>query len=332
MKTLVIASACVLAAPALAQELNVDFGNASGVPASTYLGAACKPGNWNTITSFPASNLVDTSGTSVPNVTVSCSLANPTFLTQTTPNNNSKELYEDYIEIPQVTSPITFTIAGLDGSIDYDLYFYAWHANEKDTRVRVQPITTWSRIGGVYPVGFDHQNYLTYHWYRVPAGTTSLVVEVMNTATNLGAVNGFQLRERNEVGTNYCTGQGSMSAIGSANASGDVDISAGDLQLIATGLPPMHQQYGLFAMSFENTGTITIPTGGMLCFDSAFDVYRFPNPSWMDIDGTLRTCFPFDHFQTTLQLALAGQEVHVQAWYRDLSGTNTTDALTLTFQ
>lgn len=330
MKTLVLASVIILSAPVLAQELNVDFGNAQGVPTSGYLGAACKPGNWNTVTSFPATNLVDTSGATATGVTVACSLASPTFQTQTTPNNNnSQELYEDFVEISQQT---TFTISGLDSARDYDLYFYAWHENEKDTRVRIQPAAAWNRVGGAYPVGFDHQNYYSYYFYRVPAGTSTIAIDVHRTGVNLGAANGFQLRERNSVGTNYCSGAGTMSAISTANAAGLIDIAAGDLQVIAMGLPTSHEQYGLFAMSFDNNGSITIPTGGKLCFNPNAAVYRFPSADWMDADGTLRGCFPFDHFQTTLQLALTGRKAYVQAWYRDITGTNTTDALMVTFQ
>lgn len=329
MKTLVIASAIALSVPVLAQELNVDFGNAAGVPANTYLGAAAKPGNWNAVTAFPATGLVDTSGAPATGVTVTCSVT-PTFLTQTTPNNNnSQELYEDYVEISQLT---TFTISGLDANRSYDLYFYAWHENTEDTRVRVQPATAWNRVGGAYPVGFDHQNYYSYYFYRVPAGTSTIAIDVTTTSTNLGAANGFQLRERNPVGTNYCSGVGTMSAISTANPGGQIDIAAGDLQVLAMGLPTMHEQYGIFVMSFDNNGSIPISTGGKLCFNPNAAIYRFPSADWMDADGVLRGTFPFDHFQTTLQLVLMGQKCYVQAWYRDISGTNTTDGLELVFQ
>lgn len=153
-----------------------------------------------------------------------------------------------------------------------------------------------------------------------------------DVAQDGGGVHLFLLRTA--LGATYCSpGNGNSTGVpGVMHAVGDLDVTANDVELVATQLP--EAQTALFIAS-RAQGFVPSPGGsaGNLCLGGS--IARFTDGVGQTFGGWYSTAIDltsvpeppgFDH------AILAGETWNWQCWYRDGATSNFTDAVTTTFR
>lgn len=175
-----------LAAPALAQSMNIDFGVATPAPSAGFGAAAASPGAWNVFSNSPT-GLFDLAG----NLTgATLSGTGGGFLGG---NNDpltfgdDEALMDDAVLIPFME---TYTFTGLQAGT-YNVFAYTWTVANLPTQLNVQN-QGFQLVGGAWPGGYVPG--ITHSITQVNLGAGQpLTVQVFSVNGALGAINGVQL-------------------------------------------------------------------------------------------------------------------------------------------
>jgi hypothetical protein len=230
-----------LAAPGLAQSLNIDLGvggpaGGTVTPSSAYGAAAGQPGHWTPVdvgaitpTGSPAA-LSDLSGAPTA-VTISRSAggSNSYWWDNVNTTGDDDSLLDDFHDAGNFGTKITYDINGLaDGS--YDVYFYCWtsYAETDQTTARVIGSGTLAQSCGALWTG-AHAYGVTYvvDSINYVASSGPMQLRIKGTAAKWASFNGIQIVDTSAGGAvNYCTPgisasgcQATLSATGTASAS-----------------------------------------------------------------------------------------------------------------
>lgn len=132
----------------------------------------------------------------------------------------------------------------------------------------------------------------------------------------------------------FCTAvPNSTGATGKMSATGSSLVTDNDVTLVATDLPP--HQFGIFVVSANTGGPIPVANGGNLCL--AGGIGRYTGPAFIlnaGAGGTFQ--LPIDltsiPLPNTFTAAQPGDTWSFQAWYRDTSpASNFTEGLSISF-
>lgn len=291
---LALALAVLCAASTRAQSFNVDVGEdltlgSFGTPLNSYPGAAGQPGFWNGLTdgvsgqSTPptgaatpwwVANLSDlagnATGVSVRAVMAGNSVGDFAFDNFGTFGGH-QALYDDCGDVGGTIAQALWTFQNLEAGY-YEVYVYAFAPDNSTFITRVSVADTTSTdpqtAGGAWPGG--HLLGTTYTRHTVPCAGGTITITA-TTVAGFGSVNGFQLVRTGplDVGTAYCSGDGSGAACpcGNAGAAGNgcaSSVNASGAHLAAVG-----------TASLANDSVVLRGTG-------------MPNSSALFFQGTIR--------------------------------------------
>ena len=324
---LCLSAAALLGSSSAAQgkHVNIDFssdaGSTSGIAA-----AACTPGTWNVVDSFPADMLLDykNAGSSIVISTLD-TIQMEDDPGASGPTGQEGNLYNDYVIIDELK---TFTVSGLTAAKTYQVFVYAWDPDLDQTKVSIHDQVGFEKVGGSYPGDIKHQNAETY-WVRPDAitGVTQFDIRVQpRVPGEIGAMNGIQIREWDAVGDvdPGCAGDttsaglvAGMNAYGT-NTGGVVSVAADDFMLVSE---DQISNWTYFVFS-DNLSTTTLVAGNAtLCMGAPL---LRTDLTWADKFGRGRMCIDFDQFPGD-QIQL-GVPYGFQAWFRDPAGAPSFEA------
>ena len=197
LRTTLIASLAFPALPALAQSINVDFGNSDSIPSYTYA-AVGSPGAWNAFSSLPTNQLfplVNLHGYTIPAQIYNNGATD--LLTQSIPGATGGDAALMNDMILSYNNPVDACIWVqnlLAGT--YSVIIYAMTPNDPSlmSRVRVDNATTGpTMVGGAWPG--HHVEGITYATFSVtvPAGGTIALHSGLYGGNIQSGMNGFQL-------------------------------------------------------------------------------------------------------------------------------------------
>lgn len=341
----------LLAAPAQAQCINIDFGDAFGTPSSTYGAASGQAGVWQTITpalgtSFP---LVDVTGAPTgatvkfkwgPLATVGIGGRDEA------PTGEDEKLMDDWWSLNGNDYSLLFRVSfeGLEPGL-YRVYSYAWW-DDGNTELVMTELQR-GRAGytpcgsGTWP---GHQ-FLAGRSY--PGGALVPGSYVVDAATSFdgqlridhqslsfpGCFNGLQLVKEggcaNALYTPYCTqvpvgGCDPVVVAGGLPSAGNLE----DFEVLVVGAP--NDREGI--AYFSTNGRTSVPwktTSAFQCvqpplqraatlnsgapFNACFGQFRFDFNDWME--------------QNAAHAPPAGSQVQLQLWFHDPLGAGTSEGL-----
>ncbi|MEM9379593.1 MAG: hypothetical protein AAGB93_06540 [Planctomycetota bacterium] len=343
-------SALALSSTAVAQSINIDFGEEFSnflTPGPTYGAAANTPGTWNAIdptaqaaATFTSGPLLDLDGTQTA-VTID-------FVSTSGNNyfefefNEPSTFGEDEALMDDIMWTLgshTMTIHGLaDGT--YTLYTYAMAPDEATGRTTVNVVGSAdpaATVGGSFSGGFVRNVTHAQHVVTVSGGN-SIVVEVDFLSWS-DSLNGLQIVGAGDIGSSYCSVvPNSTGAAADLTGFGNLAATANDVTLTTTGLP--ENAFAFFLVSLDQ-GFIQNPGGsqGNLCLGGS--IGRYVGPGQIQNSGAAGAIsFALDLAQTPTPTGFVsiqpGETWNYQAWYRDVVGgtaiSNLSNGLSLTYQ
>ncbi len=180
------AGLALAAASATAQSLNIDVGNASPLPSSTYGGAAPSAGVWNSYIGGATGGLLNLAGAPTA-VGISGTGGFLAGFNDPLTLGDDDALLDDYLAIPFIE---TYTVSGLAAGA-YNVYVTTWTFGPLSTGIDVNGLGM-QVIGGVWPGGFVPGS--THSVHSVTLGTSqNLVIDVFSVNGALGAISGIQI-------------------------------------------------------------------------------------------------------------------------------------------
>ncbi|MEL6712374.1 MAG: hypothetical protein AAFP86_01290 [Planctomycetota bacterium] len=326
---LVAAALLALAPSASAQSFNVIVHGSAPlvIPAPTFAGVADSPGPWNrAVPAFGSARtfpLADVAGTptsatiTIPSGTLTSPLANYSCV------EPDLGLILGFFMVPACTGLVRF--AGLEDGL-YSVVTYAyqadffWVVNEVEV---IGSVEGPQSVGGarICPTGVAENAQYTRHTVQVSGG--QVLVDICAGGAGFKALNGFQL-VRLDVGSAYCAASANSTG-GAATllATGSDVAAAGDLTLIASGMPA--GEFGLFLTSRTQDFVPGLggTSDGNLCLGGS--IGRFVGPGQILSTGTGGT-FRLDVDLNALPQGSgavsgqAGETWSFQAWFRDPVG------------
>lgn len=335
--------ALALPAPALAQSIYVDFGDAViGAPSAAYGAAAGGPGTWNLVD--PNGNqgpftLVDAGGAPVP-ATLTIPVGGLIRATNGCTTGDDGLLLDDFMD------PLpggTFTFEGLANGA-YLVVCYCFAADDFQYTTDVEVVGSFEgfqTVGGVdWCTTMAHGQLATYcqHTVNVTNGRLEIIYDA--GLTPFESFNGIQLLTGTgpvNPGVNYCTAAANSAGLfGRMSAMGVATVASNDLTLVASDLPP--GQFGIFITS-KTQGFVPGAGGtsnGDLCLGG--QIGRLVGP------GQILNSGAGGAFSLHLDLGALpqgagtvavqpGETWYFQAWHRDAIGlgSNFTDGLAVDF-
>lgn len=189
MNHVVLASLAVgcVASSALAQSMNIDVGNATATPASTYGAAAGSTGVWNTYTGGTLTNLADLSGFATG---ASMSGTSGGFLggyNDPGTFGDDEALMDDSLVIPFLE---TYTLSGLAAGT-YSVFVYVWTFSALSTQVTLNSQAP-QIVGGAWPGGFVAGITHMVDSVTIAQGQ-DIVIDVHSVNGALGGFSGMQV-------------------------------------------------------------------------------------------------------------------------------------------
>ena len=190
--------ALLTSAPAFAQGINCDIGEASSgsIPTSAFGAGSGQVGVWNLIPGSPTttSALKDLAGnTTAVSVTAvsSGATAAPFSFNNPATNGDDQALMDDGTD--PGTSPETWTINGLAAG-SYIVYSYAWAPDDptfiSKVAVAGSPDAQQS-VGGTWPSGYVLG--ITHALHHVTIGAGGSIAITLTVGSNYATLNGFQI-------------------------------------------------------------------------------------------------------------------------------------------
>jgi len=181
-----VASLC-LAGTCAAQSFNIDIGNATPTPSSSFGAAAGQAGVWNTYVGGTLNGLFDTGGNATA---VSMSGTSGGFLgsfSDPTTFGDDDALMDDGMLIPFFE---TYTVSGLAAG-SYSIYYYVWTVSPLPTGLDIngQGMQT---IGGSWPGGYVAGTTHAVTSVQLTSGQ-DLVIDVHSINGALGSFTGLQI-------------------------------------------------------------------------------------------------------------------------------------------
>ncbi len=352
LAVLLVASSLIapaVAAPAMTQSINIDFGftlNASvDTPPNTSGAAAGQTGHWNLVNPFEAPvqlgglDGLPTGVTAMGNFMSIAQLPN-----LPTPSGADGALMNDFTATDfQADNTTTWTLEGLRPA-RYAVYTYAMDAYTFMPPVEI--IVSGSSSGPQFvdgPWPGSHAEGVTYalHEINLFSGPLQITAQTDGGFLTRAVMNGIQLVELGPplVGSSYCaTELNSTGAPGELFAIGNPAAAANDLTLNAESLPVL--SFGFFLTSPTQT-FISNPgsSAGNLCVGPS--VGRYVGPGQIQSSGLTGTIsldldltqHPTPNGLVTVQ---AGQTWNFQAWFRDAAAgagvSNFTNGLEVPFE
>jgi hypothetical protein len=336
---LALAASLSLGVAAAAQNVNVDVGNLSGTPSSSYGAAAAQAGFWNGLdasslgTVFPLQGLNGAAtGVSVSYQLFGNGLGNFSFNHAGT-SGGDEALMDDLQDIGSGSSLATWTFSGLSAGT-YNVYTYAWAPDDpvnSKSRVKVQGSSDPEQtLGGPWPG--SQALGVTYARHALTVGASGQIVVEVRPSIDFGSVNGIQLVALGGGGgpAKFCTSKpsslpGCTPTLDGTSTSVSKSAGAGSYTIDATFVPGGAGKPGI--LIYTETGLLGTPLNtafGFLCIDQFARLGDFPaNPG-----GTNGVCdgsyvWDFGAIAAATVPIAPGDTLHVQAWYRDplASGT-----------
>lgn len=232
--------------PLAAQSINVDFGEPSAGPPSSY-GAAGLPGYWNAIHGDGTDvTLKDLSGATTSVHFYQSGASAPYLENDPSLSGDDALLMKDGVITHTFGTDACFFFSGLQSGT-YELITYAWRANHPSLVAKsfVDNTVGVEHTGGAWPG--HHVHGVTYARHVVVVTSNGLLTSHsgLNTSaggdTSAGEVcNGLQLRRITEY-VPYCSGDGTATACpcgnsGTAGSGCASSVSASGAYLVATGI------------------------------------------------------------------------------------------------
>ena len=341
-----VLSITALTAAASAQCINIDVGcNPLTIPPATYGASSGQWGSWNPVPFNPAAlPLTDISGfattatvTAVSTPFVLCK-STPFFPVATGPGG----MLNDYSEVPAAPpgESTTWTINGLTPFGIYNVYIYAWSSTA--------PLTDFTSVtkpsgglpvacGGWAGAGVAPQGgaYIADMGVNVGAGGSLSFTIAPFGASVRGCLNGIQIVDTAGACPgfdSYCVaGFNSLACAAHLTAEGTPSATALD-GFVITANEVVAQKAGLFFYGIN--GALAMPFScGTLCVKPPLRRTGVQNSG--GAAGTCGGSMSFD-WNTYISTAVGelgevwstGDEVWVQAWFRDPAGCGTFTAVT----
>jgi len=182
----VTASLCLVGTCA-AQSFNIDIGNATPTPSSSFGAASGQTGVWNTYLGGTLGGLLDTGGNATG---VSMSGTSGGFLgsfSDPTTLGDDDALMDDGMLIPVFE---TYTVSGLAAG-NYSIYYYVWTVSPLPTGLDINGQGMQS-IGGAWPGGYVAGTTHSVTSVQLAAGQ-DLVIDVHSINGALGSFTGLQI-------------------------------------------------------------------------------------------------------------------------------------------
>lgn len=178
------------AAAAMAERINLDFGNAFATPANTYGAAANQPGTWNQIAAQNTPNVLGINGVAT-DVSVAYNLAPVNFSFNNAGTAGDDQALLDDLWDLGTTGPDTITITGLDAG-NYTIYTYAWAPDSAAfvTGVAVNGLNQ-QNVGGAW--GGALQQGITHAVHNVAHAGGALTINLTPLNGGFGSLNGIQI-------------------------------------------------------------------------------------------------------------------------------------------
>jgi hypothetical protein len=312
----------------------------SPAPSDAYGAASGQSGRWNEVApDFAPQTLLDLAGNATSVTVVMDHTSTRNIFPSVMPPGDDQALMEDIADMPNLGVVVTWNFTGLaDGS--YDIYTYAADPSSDAVSTLVTVVGSSDPpavVGGVWPA--MHQLGITYtvHSASVSGGMLEMKFLALGLPNfEAGAVNGIQfVPSGGPVGTSYC-GPATPNTTGSpGRITGSGSGAAGDL-LILTASDLAQNTFGFF-LAGRTQGFFQPPgSAGFICLSG--NIGRFNRPGEIGFSGPTGT-ISLTVDTTSIPnnppvAALPGEVWYFQCWFRDVSGStssNFTDGLRVQF-